>query len=475
MKMKNLGKIFILLTTIVNILNASVSASVDSQKVELGEMITLMLKLDGEDIKKPDILSICGEDVISTGSQTSIEMSNGAYNKTNILTFKFLPQKSCTIEPIAVEIDGKTEYTKEINIEVTKQKITKDSKYILSLESSKDEVYIGESFDVTLLFKQRSNTNAVDSKFTPPNLNGFWVKNETQPERYTEGEYTVTKVVYKLSAQREGDLKVSPAQIKIASRVNAQDSWGYLIPKVKWRTYFSNELDIKVKKAPNGVDLVGYFEITSSVDKTSIEKGEAVNLNIKLIGDGNLEDITSLKPDVEGVSVFDEKAVIQNNTLSQKIAFVSDKSFVIPSIELKCFNPNTQEIKTIKTKEYKIDVKGSENIEQKLNIKREDGATEIESDVKTSGKMSVVWGVFIFVVGFISGVFVMILRKVSFSKDEKFDIKDEKKLLVKLLEHKNDPEVKDIIEKLEANIYSGKKEILDKKHLKEVLKRLKIS
>ena len=472
--MKNLGKILILLITIVNILNASVSASVDASKVERGEMVTLMLKLNGEDIKKPNIVKLCEEDVISTGSQTSVEIINGNYKKTNILTYKFLPQNSCVIKSIPVDIDGKTEYTSPINIEVTKQKITKDSKYILTLDSSKSEVYVGESFEVTLLFKQKNNSNAVDSKFTPPSLKGFWVKDETQPERYSDGDYTVTKVVYKLSAQRDGVLNISPAQIKIASRVNTSDSWGYLIPKVKWRTYFSNALDIKVKSIPQGVDLVGDFEITSSIDKSSIDKNEAVNLNLELKGDGNLEDVKTLKPEIKDVSIFDEKVVLQNNILTQKIAFVSDKDFVIPAITLKCFNPKTNKITTIKTKEYKIDVKGVQNSEQKLNIKREDDAPEIISDDKANNsEISVVWGVGLFLAGIIVGVIAMSLRKITlFEKNDSFDVKDEKQLLVKLLEHESDPEAKEIIEKLEANIYSGKKENIDKKQIKELLKRL---
>ncbi len=471
--MKNLGKILILLILIVNILNASVSARVDAKKVEMGEIVTLILVLDGKDIKKPEIKKICQEDLISTSSQTSVEINNGKYKKTNHLTYKFSPQKSCTIKPIGVEIDGKIEYTDPINIEVTKQKITKDSQYILTLESSKDEVYIGESFEVTLLFKQKNNSDAVDSKFTPPNLKGFWVKDETQPERYKEGDYTVTKVVYKLSAQRDGLLKISPAQIKIASRLKGKDSWGYLVSNVKWRTYFSDEIEIKVKKLPNDVDLVGEFEIISSIDKSSIDKNDVVNLNLQLKGDGNLEDIKTLKPEVNGVSIFDEKAVVQNNTLTQKIAFVSDKDFLIPSISLKCFNPNTQEIETIKTKEYKIDVKGVDRADQKLNIKREDDAPEIIGDSeKSSPSISLVWGAGVFLAGFIAGILVMLLRKISFSRDERFDIKDEKQLLVKLLEHKSDPEVKELIEKLEANIYSGKKESINKKQVKELLKRL---
>ena len=475
--MKNLGKIIIFLTFLINISHASVTASVDSLNVVKGEMVTLSLKIDGKDIKQPNIQTLCGEDVISSNSQTSIEMINGSFSKNYILSYKFLPQKSCKIEPIEIEIDGKKEYTDTIEIKVGAQKITKDSSFILTLESSANEVFVGESFDVTLLFKQKNNVTAVDSEFVPPSLQGFWVKNESKPVRYKDGDYTVTKMIYTLAAQREGVLKISQAQMKIASRSNTRDSWGMWMPQIKWRTYFSNELDIKVKKLPSGIDLVGDFKISSKVDKTSIEQNEAVNMTVEVIGDGNLEDITTLKPSVSGVSVFDEKIEINGNRLTQKIAFVSGADFTIPSISLRYFNPSTKEIKSIQTKEYNIDVKSSDKkAEATLNIKRQDSNNNASTTQNSSKMFSLIWAVFIFLAGVAVGIIAMLLKEgTKFKNKNIFDIKDEKKLLVKLLPFKDDKEVQEMMDKLESNIYSGKKEPIDKKALKELVKRLGIS
>ncbi|MCW8838859.1 MAG: BatD family protein, partial [Thiovulaceae bacterium] len=398
--MKNLGNIIIFLILFANILNASVTASVDSQTVVRGEMVTLSLKLDGADIETPNIQTICGEDVISTNSQTSIEMINGNFRKNYVLSYKFLPQKSCDIEPIGVNIGGKTEYTKKISINVEAQKVTKDSPFILTLESSKDEVYVGESFEVTLLFKQKNNATAVDSEFVPPKLQGFWIKSESKPERFKDKQYTTTKVVYTMAAQREGVLKISEAKMKIASRSHTTDNWGSWVPQIKWKTFFSNNLEIKVKKLPSGVDLVGDFSITATVDKTSIDPNEAVNLSIEVAGHGNLEDIKTLKPNISGVSIFDEKVEINADKLTQKIAFVSDKDFVIPSITLRYFDSKTKEIKTISTKEYKIDVKGSLNKSETLNIKRQESPqNDKQMSQSSNGSISLVWGIIIFIFG----------------------------------------------------------------------------
>jgi hypothetical protein len=81
--MKNLGRIILFLILIIpNILNASVSATVDAQSVSVGEVVTLNLSMSGEDIKKPNLTQICGNDVISSSSQTNIQMVNLDYQKT---------------------------------------------------------------------------------------------------------------------------------------------------------------------------------------------------------------------------------------------------------------------------------------------------------------------------------------------------------------------------------------------------------
>ena len=474
--MKNLGKILILLTLFINTIFASVVASVDSNSIVRGEMVTLSLKLNGKDIQTPNIQSICSEDVISTSSQTSIEMINGNFSKSYVMSYKFLPQKSCEIEPIEVDIGGKKEYTKRIKIEVEAQRVTQDSPFILTLEASKNDVFVGETFDVTLHFKQRLDANAVDSEFVPPKLNGFWIKKESKPVRYKDDKHTTIKMIYTMAAQRDGLLKISPAQMKIATRKNTRDPWGSWMPQIKWKTFFSNELEINVKKLPNGVKLVGDFKITSSVDKTSINQNEAVNLTIKVEGDGNLEDIKTLKPMIDGVSIFDEKVDVKDKNLTQKIAFVSDRDFIIPPISLRYFNPITKEIKTIQTKEKHIDVKGSNiQVDKPLNIKRQENI-ENKDVTSTSNSLNTSYSIVIFIFGVLIGVLIMFIKpKISFAKKDTLDVKDEKKLLIKLLPHESDKDVKGIMDILEGNIYSDKKEKVDKKILKDLLKRLGIS
>ena len=248
--MKNLGKIALLIFLFPYTLFGDIRASVDATTVELGDTVTYNLRVSGDDIGRPVIHSLCDSDIISTSSQTSIEIINGAYQKSYLLSYKFLPQKSCIIKPIEIEIDGKTEKSNSVELTVKAVVASKDSQFKLIIQSDKKEVFVGESFEMTLLFKQKQGAQAIDSKFIPPVMKGFWVKNESQPTRYQDGDYVVTKIIYTIAAQREGELKVAKAQMRIASRSNSRDRWNSFLSAVKWKTYFSNDLSIAVKPLP---------------------------------------------------------------------------------------------------------------------------------------------------------------------------------------------------------------------------------
>lgn len=478
--MKNRGKgagmikISTLFLITAQILFAGVSASVDTQSVEEGELVSYFLQITGESVKRPEITTICGSDIISTSSQTNMQIINGAVSKNYTLSYKFAPQKNCKIESFEVEVDGKKERTKEIEISVKAPSQTKDANFMLLLQSDKKELYVGEAFELTLLFKQKNGSDAIDSKFTPPSMDGFWVREESKPQKYQEDDYTVTKVVYTLLPQRVGVQKIGRAKIQIASRDTKIDGWGGRIPTIKWKNHFSNELDLSVKPLPAGVFLVGDFTITLSLDKTEINANEPLDATVAVSGTGNLEDIESFKPHIPSVAVFDEKIAIEGKKLSQKLTFVAENDFVIPPLKLTYFDINSKEIKTITTKEIAIKVKNQKPKEELTIKKAEEPKTEIATPSTQTWHGSITL-FFVFFAGLAIGVALMMLKKLPQLKQaKKSSIKNPKELLTKLMAYKEDAEVKRLIEILEKNIYTNEKIEIDKKALKEVLKKYRI-
>ena len=479
--MKNLGRIILFLSILKSMLFGGVSASLDSRVVYQGEMVTYSLIISGSDVQKPTLESICGNEILSTSSQTSIESINGSYSKSYTLSYQFMPKSSCTIEPVEVNVDGKIERSNAVELLLKSPSDQKNIPFMLTLETPKKSLYVGEPFEVKLTIKQSLHAQAVDSKFIVPEFPGFWLKSQSEPQRVDDGEFITTTLSYKLAPQREGNLTVGAAQLQIASRSASPNSWGSFSPQVKWRAYYSNELEIQAKALPNNATLIGDFTIRTEVSQNEIYPNEALNVTVVVEGAGNLEDIKSFKPYVENVNVFDEKIEVKEDKLTQKLAFVADANYSVPAFELIFFSTKTSSLQKIQTQPIAITVHGAKE-QEKLEIKREEGDEESTTLAKqTDQKEQSISTPLAFVLGLILGIllssaFVLfkptLVKKIS--KNE-LNLKDEKLLLVKLLPFKEDADVEKMMESIEANIYSKKKKRIDKKLLKEILKRHNIS
>jgi len=478
--MQNLGRIFTILVLFTNIIYASVIAQVEPKVAYVGDSVSYNLTITGSDVKRPALSDICGNDITATGSQTSIQYVNGDYQKSYILSYEFTATKSCVIPPVEVEVGSNVEKSNSVRLEVKPRTQDLNADFVLSLEASKKELYVGEPFTLTLVIKQKNGVSALDNKFVAPDLKGFWVKSEGSAQRGSGNGYTATKVEYKLAPQREGNLTISPAQLKIATR-SGRNNWGTLIPQLKWRTYYSNELHIKVKALPNNVKIIGDFTLSATANKKEVNPNEPVNVTIKVVGEGNLEDIESFKPYVKDVNVFDEKLQVDGNVLTQKLVFVGEKDFTIPSFELVFFNSKTAKVQKITTEPIEIKVNG--NVQKsEVKIQRDETATTPakKSEViktKVEVKDNYILVAIAFAVGVVLGVLLMSIKfKTSDKKRKKVNLKDEKLLLMKLLPFKdNDADVQNIVDTLEHNIYSKEKKPLDKKLLKEIINKYNIT
>lgn len=471
--MKNLGKIGIILFLFLSTFaQAQVRASLDALKVEEGELVTLSIETQGSDVKKPNIQKICGEDVVSTSQSTNMQMINRTTSKSTSFSYQFFAKKSCEIPAYEIEVDGKIYKTTPLHLKVGAPSQNVDQDFLLDLQSSKTEVYRLEPFELLLTFKQKKGVGVVDSEFSGPKLQGFWMHGEPKQEQFTQGEYSVTKLHYTISAQRDTNLSITPAEIKIATRTHTRDSWGMWSPKIKWKTYRSNGLDIGVKALPAGVELVGEFRIDLEVDKTNIEANEAVNVNLKVQGRGNLEDIASMKPFIKDVSVFDEKALIEGGVWQQKFAFVADRDFVIPPFTLRYFDLKTQKIQEISTQALTIKVQNALAKEEMVIYKPKENAQGQKPQNAKESEYSLGTVLIAFFGGVLLTIGVFFLKNIRFlHKQKRLSIENEKLLLVKLLPFKEDKEVQEILDILEKNIYQGEKNKIEKKKLKALVKK----
>jgi len=479
--MKNLGKIGILLLVSVA-LHAGLNVSVDSTKVMQGDSVVFTVRATGDRIEKLQLISLCGEQITSSAMGTNIRSINGNFSKENSFQYTFTPLHDCTIAPISLNIDGKKEVSEAIDIKVSKMPTSKDSPFILEMSTDKKNVRVGEPFAVTINFKMRRDAQAVDSKFTPPEIKNMWIKKEDQGARQEVDNYIVTRLTYIMAAQKEGPQRIGAAHMKIAERTRARDAWGQWLPSVKWRSYYSNELDINVSKLPSGVSIVGDFQMEVHTDKTEAQANEAVSVTLSIVGQGNFEDIGSLKPFVAQVSTFEEEPKIAEaltgGTWEQKFTFVGDNDFEVPAFKLEYFDTQTQSTKLLSTKPIHVHINGGvvSKVSDEVKVEKADtlvSVPTIQHEVKETTSLLTIGGAFL--AGFLVAL-LLALRPWQYLKVQKetLSIRDEKALIRFLMPYIADNEVKVMVDLLEERVYRGSQKTIDKKALKVMLKKYEL-
>ena len=473
--MKLFGRIFLLILCSLNLFGAK--ATLSSSSITQGERVALILSANGDDVKFPNIEKIGGYKIISTGLSQSIEYINGKVNKKIEKHYEFMPLKSLDIPSYEIIVDGKTQKTKPLHLKVEKQD-AKNSSFLLEMKIKKKKVKQFEAVPVEFIFKRDIAQDVREIKFYPPKLDNFWLKEGKKIKPYQDGNYIIHKIKYFLFPQKEGTFEIGPASISIGVATNQRDIFGFLRMQLNWKTIISNTTTLEVEPL-NGTNLFGIFDITAKVDKNQIKSNEAVNLTVKITGEGNFDDIEEFNLKIDGANIYKDKPTIKTFPLEnkvkgeyiQKFSISSFDNFTIPPLKLTYYDANLKKIVTKKTKPIKINVEKS-NIETTLQIAPTKNKVEKQKVTQKSINY------YYLVVAFLLGVFVSILSfytyKLLSSKNLKFPkFKNDKELLKELLKYRGkDPQIDNTIKLLEENIYANGSHKIDKKILKELITQL---
>lgn len=100
----------------------SVSARVDKSQVEQGEKLVFEVEVSGSfrEAPKVRISGFGGFKVASSGQSQNIQINSGGMVHSLVLTYTLLPLKTgnLTIDPVAVEYQGKKYETKPVEVKV---------------------------------------------------------------------------------------------------------------------------------------------------------------------------------------------------------------------------------------------------------------------------------------------------------------------------------------------------------------------
>jgi len=381
--------------------------------VELGQQFRLIYSVNA----KPTNFSAPAVDGFSVlaGPQTSqssnVSIINGKVTQNYELRYTYIFQANkegkFTIPPAEVVVDKKTYKSNPVSIEVikgapqqqrstnqaginqanqtaNKSKVSGSDLYIKTFVT-KQTVHREEHLVVTIkLFSKFTVTRIENAKL--PSFQGFITEDLNIPpltglnRENVNGQVYFTGVLkkYILYPQKSGEIRIEPFEMDVyyqkpnnrRSRSMFDDFFGAV--DSEGRKVFSNEVVINVKDLPANKPYdysggVGQLKLTASVDNSNVKTNDAINLKLKISGNGNLKYINPLK--IEFPSDFDvyDPKVIDNIKYSESGAIGSKNfeylmiprhagEFTIPAFNFTYFDTKSDQYKTQKAGPFNINV-----------------------------------------------------------------------------------------------------------------------
>ncbi|RTY95818.1 BatD family protein [Flavobacterium sp. GT3R68] len=388
--------IFLLLVSFQGLLaQVQFEAKVSKQTLGLNERLRIDFSMndDGDNFVPPNF---DGFKVIAGPSQqVSQSWINGrsSFNKT--YSYFLLPTQkgSLVIRQASIEINGQIYKTSPIRINVTAAveqprdpndtQVSADDAIHLVAEVSKTSPYINEP--ITVVYKLYFSYNIGISNWREldkPKYNDFWSQNiDIKQLVAEEGKYNGERYRYVvlrktvLYPQKSGRLVIEPLSLDIDVQVptNRRTVFGQMVLQEGNKRVSAGSKTINVKALPEAgkpedfSGAVGKFDFKVTPSKTNLKSGESLDLDVAIIGKGNLKLFTLPKPVVpSALEMYDPVHNEQVNTpLTGMVGKIADKYTIIPQykgkypikpMQFSYFDLNTGTYKTITSPEIMVNV-----------------------------------------------------------------------------------------------------------------------
>jgi len=352
--------------------------------------------------------------------------------------------------------------------------------FAIELLPQKREAYVGKPVAVTVRFREKRGVPVMNVDFVPIAYEHFWVKQVGKRRRYAEGNYLVHEIRYLFFPQREGNLTIGPAKVKVAVTKKVRDAFGFVVRRPKWLTFESERVPLRVSPLPEGVTLVGGFSLEAELAPKRVKAGEPVTLTVRVKAEGNIEDLQMPTPAIEGVTVYAQKPVVTqryehgrySGEWVGRYTLLADRSFTVPPITLDYFDTKKRETVHLATPPIPVAVAPATASEEK---------SETPGGAKKEKKTMMSWLYMNLAAAFAAGMAVMRLlmrffgRKGKRGRSSRIEVPTEReRMLQQLMPHiSTSPEAAQMAENLYAAIYEGKAVKVEKRAFEALMRKLK--
>ena len=340
-------------------------AKVSKQTLGLNERLRIDFTMndDGDNFIPPNFEGF--KIVAGPSQQVSQSWINGksSFNKTYSYFLLPMQKGALVIRQASIDIRGQIYKTSPIRITVTAAveqprdpndtQVTADQSLHLVAEISKTNPYLNEPITVVYKIYFSYNIGITNwRELDKPKYNDFWSQNiDIKQLVAEEGKYngekyrfvTLRKTV--LYPQKSGKLVIEPLSLDVDVQLpsNRRNIFGQVLLVEDHKRVSAGAKTINVKALPEAgkpadfSGAVGRFTFKVTPSKTNLKSGESLDLEVSVIGTGNLKLFSLPKPIVPtALEMYDPVHNEQVSTpLSGMTGKISDKYAIIPQYKGK--------------------------------------------------------------------------------------------------------------------------------------------
>lgn len=378
----------------------SITASVSSRQISLNEQVTLTISARGDAARLPGLKlpPLNDFDIYSSGTSQNVSIINGKVSSVNEYNYILVPKRAGKLQIPSFQIvfKGKKYTTQSIMIEVlsstapgsqqSSRSKPRAESFWIKQTLNKKLCYVGEPVYYTFYFYADRGL-ARNPNLALPDFSGCLKDDLPPPKRYNTSvngkTYSVTEIKSVIFPVKKGVFNFAPAKLEIVESSFpsgfGDDFFSGFFGRGRKKVLSTDGLTLKVKSLPEAGKPSGYsgavgkFSITASADKKELKAGDAVNLTVRIEGEGNVNSIT--EPVFPNFSNFKQYDVISSQKIKKDNYRISGyKSFqtvlvprlegeqLIPSVKYSYFDPATGKYIQIETNPIRLKVKPGDKV-----------------------------------------------------------------------------------------------------------------
>lgn len=391
---KIISALILLLSTHVLAKDINFEATVDRNKVGLGQSLQLNLTFDGsQNMPAPELSALDGFQVRYLGPSTRMSIINGQASSSVTYVYTLLPTKVGMLKlgPFKFEHNADTYNAGPIDIEVLETPAQAENlsaqqeqpqikeleqRIFLTLQLKKDKIYLNETVPVMIkLFVNKLGVR--DIQFPQFNYDGFSVGKFETPRQYQEVvggiNYDVIEFQTSISGLKPGEFRLGPAAMQcnlvMRKQVNQRGSAAFddFFNADVFDNFFggyqayamnlkSTDIPVVVLSLPQEnkpasfSGALGVFDFQAALSPLEAKVGDPITLKATVQGQGNFNTVNLPEANLGNDFKVYEPQIKQDNgakTFEEVLIPLNASIKEIPAMNFSFFNTQTGLYQTI--------------------------------------------------------------------------------------------------------------------------------